>query len=639
MEKEHNYFIQNDIIDDDHDIEALNMKYRQVFNNTGTAMVIINHDGIIVEANKEYEILTGYTKQELINRINYEILIHPDDKEMVKNYHEKRTASEDGVIDQYEWRLVDKKKALKNVLVKVKLIHNSNTRVVSLIDLTEQKHRESLVIEYYDRYRSLFENSKSIMLLINPDTGAIVDANDEAVSFYGFSKLELLKKNITEINILSNEHVHRELQNTKQKQKKHYNFKHKLANGEIREVEVHSGPIMVKGQTLLYSIIYDITQKVKVEREIKHRLHLENIITEISQILSSNMGRPDYEEILQKLSSVINAEKGFLVKFKDNNIERYYLCEQVNNGTPLPQILEEMNLDDFELLMGILKGNRDILYDNLSDVGEDSPKELELLRSYGIKSLIILPVFDSAKGLLGVMGFYNTVELHKWIYDDIRFLKIIGDGFCNFWIKEENQLEIQRGYERLENILRSTVHTLSSMVEVRDPYTAGHQTRVSKLAVAIGEEMKLSKEQLSAIRMASLLHDIGKIKIPSELLTKPGQLSINEFNLIMEHSQIGYDILKDIPFGHPVAEIVLQHHEKLDGSGYPQGLKCDEIFLESKIICVADVVEAMSSHRPYRPSLGLKAALDEVSRYKGIKYDSQVVDICIELFNKKSFEL
>ncbi|OQY40525.1 hypothetical protein B6228_01455 [Candidatus Atribacteria bacterium 4572_76] len=174
------------------------------------------------------------------------------------------------------------------------------------------------------------------------------------------------------------------------------------------------------------------------------------------------------------------------------------------------------------------------------------------------------------------------------------------------------------------------------MVEAKDPYTAGHQRNVSQIATFIAREMKLPQDKIEGIRIASLIHDIGKISIPTEILSKPTTLSDIEFNLIKLHSQIGYDILKSIDFSYPVASVVLQHHERLDGSGYPNNLKGDEILLEAKIIGVADVVEAMSSHRPYRPALGINAALEEISKNKAILYDSKVVDACLKIFKKKA---
>ena len=192
--------------------------------------------------------------------------------------------------------------------------------------------------------------------------------------------------------------------------------------------------------------------------------------------------------------------------------------------------------------------------------------------------------------------------------------------------------------ERLKKTMDATIETMSKIIEVKDPYTAGHQQRVYQLATTIAKELDLSQDKIEGIRIASLIHDIGKIGLPSEILAKPTRLTNIEFSLIKEHSQIGYDILKSIDFSYPVANIVLQHHERLDGSGYPNNLKGDKILLEAKIIGVADVVEAMSSHRPYRPALGIDAALEEISQNRGILYDPEVVDACLKLFKEKGFK-
>ena len=202
----------------------------------------------------------------------------------------------------------------------------------------------------------------------------------------------------------------------------------------------------------------------------------------------------------------------------------------------------------------------------------------------------------------------------------------------------EQTHELQQNYQRTKRAMDDTIETMSKIVEAKDPYTSGHQKRVSHLAVAISKELNLPQEQVEGIRTASLIHDIGKISIPTEILSKSTVLSDIEFSLIKEHSQIGYDILKSIDFSYPVAEIVLQHHERLNGSGYPNKLKGDKILLEAKIIGIADVVEAMSSHRPYRPALGIDAALEEISKNKGILYDPKVVDACIKLFKEKGFK-
>jgi PAS domain S-box-containing protein/putative nucleotidyltransferase with HDIG domain len=206
-------------------------------------------------------------------------------------------------------------------------------------------------------------------------------------------------------------------------------------------------------------------------------------------------------------------------------------------------------------------------------------------------------------------------------------------------VRKKADEERKQSIKRLEKTLGATVQAMAVVVETRDPYTAGHQKRVSCLAHAIATEMGLSKSKIEGVRMMGAIHDLGKLAVPAEILSKPTKLTEVEFCLIKTHSQAGYEILKEIDFPWPVSEIVLQHHEKIDGSGYPRGLKGKDILLEAKIVCVADVVEAMASHRPYRPSLGIEKALKEISRNRGILYDPDVVDACIKLFHEKGYKM
>jgi PAS domain S-box-containing protein len=201
--------------------------------------------------------------------------------------------------------------------------------------------------------------------------------------------------------------------------------------------------------------------------------------------------------------------------------------------------------------------------------------------------------------------------------------------------EEENQQTLIN----LRKAMSGIIQAMAATVETRDPYTAGHQRRVANLGRAIAHEMGLTDHQTDGIRMAGIVHDLGKISIPAEILSKPTKLSDIEFALIKTHPQVSYDILKDIDFPWPVAQTVFQHHERIDGSGYPLGLQGEEILLEARILAVADVVEAIASHRPYRPAFGIEAGLDEISKNKGILYETAVVDACLKLFREKRFEL
>lgn len=204
-----------------------------------------------------------------------------------------------------------------------------------------------------------------------------------------------------------------------------------------------------------------------------------------------------------------------------------------------------------------------------------------------------------------------------------------------------NRLEVlvdERTRQLKANML-AFVTAIASTVEARDPYTAGHQRRTAHLASAIAREMRLPEELIEGLKLACAVHDIGKNKVPAEILCKPGRLDDLEFGLIKRHPQTGYDILKTIDFPWPIAQTVLQHHERLNGSGYPQGLRSEAILLEAKILAVADVVEAMISHRPYRPGLGVEAALNEIAEYRGSRFEPAAVDACLTLFREGGYSL
>jgi PAS domain S-box-containing protein len=203
--------------------------------------------------------------------------------------------------------------------------------------------------------------------------------------------------------------------------------------------------------------------------------------------------------------------------------------------------------------------------------------------------------------------------------------------------QKQKQLEHERHEREMRTALEQTIAALAATMEARDPYTAGHQRRVAHLAAAIGAELGLDGARLHGLRLAATIHDIGKIRIPSEILTMTRRLVPQEYELVQLHVRAGYEILKGIHFPWPIAEIVLQHHEQMDGTGYPQGLKGDEILVEARILAVADTVEAMNFHRPYRAPLGLDRALDEIMRKRGTTYDPDAVDACVRLFREKGF--
>jgi putative nucleotidyltransferase with HDIG domain len=236
---------------------------------------------------------------------------------------------------------------------------------------------------------------------------------------------------------------------------------------------------------------------------------------------------------------------------------------------------------------------------------------------------------------LGLLCFEHVGRAHRWEQDEIAFACQLADKVAlAFTLRERRDAQAA-----LRAGLEDTVLAIAATAEMRDPYTAGHERRVADLAAAIAREMGLAERAIEGLRFGAMIHDLGKMKIPAEILVKPSRLSPIEYELIKGHAIAGFDILKDISFPWPVAQMVRQHHERLDGSGYPDGLKDGAILAEARILAVADVVEAMSSHRPYRPGLGIEKALDEIVRGRDAQYDARAVDACLRLFREKAYTL
>lgn len=278
---------------------------------------------------------------------------------------------------------------------------------------------------------------------------------------------------------------------------------------------------------------------------------------------------------------------------------------------------------------------KEVLGHPIDSLADEKWEEYEALRRRTLNQEVFhsLPMDATRKDGRRIIISYSSSPVFDSENRIVATMAVIHD------ISEKMRMEadLKESLEKTNRLLDETVHALSSAMEKRDPYTAGHQQRVAQLACAIAEELGgIAVKRLKGIWTAAILHDIGKLYVPAEILTRPGHLSRIEIELVKSHAEAGYEILKDIEFQWPVALIVRQHHERLDGSGYPAGLKGDEILLEAQILGIADVVEAMSSHRPYRPGKGIESALEEITRARGTAYDPLVVDACLKVFTKKT---
>lgn len=351
----------------------------------------------------------------------------------------------------------------------------------------------------------------------------------------------------------------------------------------------------------------------------------EDLLRDICQII---VEEGDYSMAWVGLA-VDDDKKSIKLLAKSGNTDRYF--ENMN-----------MNWSDGNCPEGtaIRTGKPYVVKDILSNP-DIMPWRGEALKQ-GFSSVVSLPLMSNGRPF-GALSIYSS-ETHVFNEEEVDLLKRLADNLVYGVVaihthKKLNwaEGEAKKSLSKLRKAFGAIIQVLEKTVEIRDPYTAGHQRRVADLARLIAMEMGLSNDRIDGIKITGIIHDIGKIHIPAEILSKPRALTSIEFSLIKTHPQVGADILKAIDFPWPVDQIILQHHERVDGSGYPYGLSKRDILLDARILGVADVVEAMASHRPYRPALGIDKALKEISDNRGVLYDRDVVDVCLMLFKEKNY--
>lgn len=353
-----------------------------------------------------------------------------------------------------------------------------------------------------------------------------------------------------------------------------------------------------------------------------------------SAILAAQSPSQVANSVLDVLASLVHPARGSVIRFDDKTKVGTILAvrDETASGLTAGTLAPVAHFGDVERLA---QGKIHQVNNLQASLQRTSPEE-QLFRA-GILSFVTIPL-RAAGHLIGSLNLGFTVPDGP-TEEGVQIAEEVGNQLAialrQAWLRDE----IEASYRRLSRALNQTVQALAAAAEVRDPYTAGHQKRVTELAVAIAEKLGLSSERIDGLQVAGLMHDIGKLAIPSELLSKPSRLTDTERALIQEHPKVAHEILRAVEFPWPVADIVFQHHERIDGSGYPLRLRGNDILLESRILAVADVVEAMASHRPYRPALGVEAALKEIRAGRGQRYDEHAVDACIAVLQAGTVSL
>ncbi len=385
-------------------------------------------------------------------------------------------------------------------------------------------------------------------------------------------------------------------------------------------------------------IVDNNTISQKTQEKPQEKMDLENIVMDISRLLTSRQNL-NIESILGKLAQAVSVNRCYIFEFKNNYkvMNNTYTWCSVNQAFREKEKLQNINSEIFNWWINKLRKREIIIINDITILPNKVNSQKNILKLEGIKALLVIPLYNDVK-LVGFLGFEDTEKTRDWSKENIKLLEIVGDMIIRYWQRKKQERQLFKTNKILEESIDSIVSTLSYVTGIRDPYTADHEKRVAILAETIAQKLNLSPARCKTIRIASLLHDIGKIKIPAELLTNPGNLTELEYKIIQQHPETGFELLKNAKINRTIKKIVLQHHERLDGSGYPFGLTKKMILKETMIIAVADVVEAMSSHRPYRPALGIEAALEEINKYKGKKYNAEVVEKCTMIFaNNKDF--
>ncbi len=419
---------------------------------------------------------------------------------------------------------------------------------------------------------------------------------------------------------------------TKQALKENTSIRNEYTLGERHYAFVFA-PFKEAGYVNLYG--RDITKRVVASQQLEH---INRVLRTLSQGNRTLIHATSEEEVLQGVCEVLANDGDYrfvwAAYIKDDKLvtqEQYG-----GNANQMQSWLEDIESLDLhsETFNGLFTSSTSFLMTDLTQ-GSWTGRQIDIAREIGISTLLLLPL-RYRQNLFGVIGIFSV---NHEVFDESE-LSLLQEmaGDVSYGIESQRTyVAHEKGAKRIQTTMLQTIEAVSITLEKRDPYTAGHQHRVVQLATTIAEAMGFNKQRIQGLRLAALVHDVGKINVPAEILNRPGRLTESEYGIIKSHPEVGYDILKGVEFDWPIADIVLQHHERCDGSGYPNGLTCKQIVPEARILAVADVVEAITSHRPYRPALGLDVALEELEKGRGTLYSEEVVDVCLHLFREKNF--
>jgi len=618
-------------------------RYRVLVEASPDAIAQTDLDGRIVAANRQMAGIHGYEEaQDLIGKDAVDLFAE-EERQHARVTMEK--VLESGGIRDVAHTLLRADGTRIPGELSASVIRDSSARPIGLMaiirDVTEHKKAQDALAESELKYRTLVETASEGIAVIKD--GRLVFVNPATSVLAGVSSEELLARPF--INFVHPDDRSMVLERHQARMRGEevpsvYVFRVARGDGAIRCAEVKAVRVDWQGEPATLNLLSDITERRQAELERERLLREQVAVSQLALALGETLDLGEiYQRLYDRVRTLIDAE-GFIVSSYDpeNKLIRaeFLISEGIRHDTsgfPLIPLEEEgcgtqsrvirtgepLYLPDFREAMTQTRSQ--YTFDEKGSVVEGPPPPGAEETSTNSALLVPLRVAGKTIGVLQLQSNQRDAYTEE--------AKNLLCGLANVAAVAIQNAQL---YRTIEKALETTIQTLGLTTETRDPYTAGHQRRVADLACAIAKEMHAEEQSIRGIRAASLVHDIGKLSIPAEILSRPSALTPLEFGLVKAHPQTAYDILKGIVFPWPVVEMVLQHHERLDGSGYPQGLRGNAILLGARILAVADVVEAMASHRPYRPALGVDKALAELEAGAGVLYDSEVVGACRQLF-------
>lgn len=569
-------------------------RYRRIVDTAYEGIWVFDEKYLTTFANQRITDMLGYKEEELTGRWLGSFLF----KEDLPDFEEKAARRRQGIAEQYERRLRRKDGSTLWTHVSATSILDGENRFLGsfamLTDITKRKLVEEALLQSETKYRSIFENAVEGIFQSTPD-GGLITVNPAMARIFGYVSPEEMIAGVSSIG-------HQLYTRTEDR----HTFRQLLEEHGITggfEAEFYR-----KDGTMLWGSL-----NVRAVKDIADRvLYYEGTLEDISARKSAEEALKRSEEKYRNIFE--NALEGIFQVTPDGRYLSVNPALARIHGFSSPEEMIE-SVTDIAHQLYVDPSRRAELKRLMEKNGFVKNFEIMMRR----KDISLQWVSVTSHAIRDANG---DILYYEGILEDITSRKFA-----------EEELK------QLRKTLNGVVWTLSATVEIRDPGAQGHQKRVSGLAGMIAQEMGLSNEMVKLISMAGIIHDIGKISIPAEILSKPALLNTMEYNLVKIHPQSGYDMLNEAELPSPVAEIVLQHHERLNGSGYPRRLKGNEILLEARILAIADVVEAMASRRPYRVAYVIDAALDEIEKNKGILFDPEAADVCLKLFRKKGYRL